>query len=857
MRRLFTIMAVLFVWAAAFAQNSIEVQAPNMVGSDEQFNVTFVIDGENSPSSFEWQCPDEFQLVWGPQKGSSTSISIINGKRTKSSQTTYTYVLMPRQAGNYQLPQARATINGSAITSKGVSITVVANSGQTRIDLSQADQEGAKESVSSQDIYLKLNLSKTRAVVGETITANLKLYQRVNISGFEDARFPSFNGFWSQETQTPTNIEFQRENVGDKIYNTAILRGYTLIPQQAGDITIDPAELVCLVNVRAPSANTGSIFDSFFQDDYRTVRKRISTKAVTVHVSPLPKGAPESFGGGVGDFKMEARLTKDSLVAHDAASLKITVTGKGNIALLEAPKISFPPDFEVYDVKTTDIQGGKQFEYPFIPRSHGSFEIGPVEYSYYDIQAGKYKTLSSGTLNLNVARGKDDGVANSPVPSGTLRKDVKSLGNDIRYIVTRNEGLSNKGEMFSMTPFFWIIPLLLIICGAALYFAFRDILSKRSDVVMTRRKGATKMARKRLSKASLHLERNLYSAFYEELHRALLGFVSDKLSMDATDMTKENIASKLSESGVPEDLSKELVSLIDACEYARYSQDQGHDAMNVHFETAVSVISAIDESMKHKSGKFRIIAGIISVLLFSPSFAQAQTAYPDSLWDSAAQAYMQGHWEQAAGQWMAISDLGLESSDLYFNIGNAFFKNQQYASAILYFEKALKLDPSNQDAKFNLEYAGNFIQDRIEAVPEFFLKSWGRAICHILPSDAWAGLMNIFLAFALAGLLVFLLSRNSVYRKLGFYAAILFVLLSFTSFAAAQKLKNEYVSAENAIVMKPVVAVKSSPGDDSVDLFVLHEGTKVKKLDRVGSWESVQLSDGRKGWLKSSDIETI
>ena len=291
---------------AASAQSTIKVNVQNLVAVDEQFSVTFIIEGEGKPSSFSWEPGSDFQLVWGPQKGTSSSISIINGKKTQSSQTTYTYVLMPRTTGTFQLPAATATVKGQEISSRSVSVQVVGNGAQQQGGSQQGqsapqDKSGAQTgSIPSEDIFLRMSVSKTKAVVGETLSATLKLYHRVNIGGFEDAKFPTFNGFWSQEVQAPSNIEFHRESVGDRIYDAAVLRSWTLIPQQAGEITIDPAELVCLVNVRTQHSSSGSIFDSFFQDDYRTIRKRVTTPAVKVHVSRIPAGAPASFGGGVG-----------------------------------------------------------------------------------------------------------------------------------------------------------------------------------------------------------------------------------------------------------------------------------------------------------------------------------------------------------------------------------------------------------------------------------------------------------------------------------------------------------------------------------------------------------------------------
>ena len=336
MRRLAISLAAFVLLAVqASAQTSIGVSVQNLVAADEQFSITFTIEGENKPSSFEWEPTDDFQLVWGPQSGTSRSISIINGKKTQTSQTTYTYVLMPRATGTFQLPAATATVKGEKISSRSVTIQVVSNgagqgSGSSQGGSQQQQGGGAAQTgqVSGEDIFMRLYVSKTKAVVGETISATLKLYHRVNIGGFEDARFPNFNGFWSQEVQAPSNIEFHRENVGDRIYDAAVLRSWTLIPQQAGEVTIDPAELVCLVNVRDRRSSSGSIFDSFFQDEYRTVRKRVTTPAIKMIISRIPAGAPASFGGGVGTFRMNASLSRDSLLTHDAGTLRITVSGK-------------------------------------------------------------------------------------------------------------------------------------------------------------------------------------------------------------------------------------------------------------------------------------------------------------------------------------------------------------------------------------------------------------------------------------------------------------------------------------------------------------------------------------------------
>lgn len=868
MKRFLSVLIVLATALTAVAQTTVKVQAPNLVAVDEQFNVSFVISGEDAPSAFEWQPTDDFQLVWGPQKGTSSSVTIINGQRTKSSQTSYTYILLPRKTGNFTLPAAVATVKGERVTSSAATIEVVSGGskpagGQQAQESAEAQSRAQQQSgtVAADDIFLRMSVSKTKAVVGETLSATLKLYQRVNIAGFEDVKFPTFSGFWNQETFAPTNIEFSRESIDGVIYNAAVLRSWSLIPQQAGDLRIDPTELVCLVNVRTQRQSSGSIFDSFFQDDYQTIRKRVTAGAVTVHVSKLPAGAPASFSGGVGNFKMSAELSKDSLKVHDAASLKVTVSGKGNITLLDAPKISFPSDFEVYDTKSSDASGSKVFEYPFIPRSHGDFVLGPVEFTYYDVSAGKYVTLTSPEMHVSVAKG--DG-SSAPVESAgqlvvtpTNRKDVRDVGTDIRYIATSAPAFSRKGWTFAGSPLFWILFALIALAAAAAYFALRGVAARRADVVGTKRRGATKMARRRLSQAGDYLSKDLYTAFYEELHKALLGFVSDKLSMDATDMTKDNISEKLRSRGVSDALADEFVGLLDACEFARYSPSAGHEAMNAHFESAVSSISAIDDCMKKKHNVSAAVP-VIAILLAAGLPAQAASAGADSLWTASVQAYSDGLWSEALADWQEICDMGLESSDLYCNIGDAWYKQNELGQAVLAYERALKLDPSNATARYNLDFVNNMIQDKIETVPEFFLKQWSRKLCWLLPSGAWAALCLVLFAAVLACLLLFLLSASSSARKTGFILGVILLVFASLSLAFSLRQRADYRKVDAAVVVKPVSSAKSSPGSSSVvDLFVLHEGTKVQVVDKVGEWVNIELSDGRQGWILASDLETI
>ena len=877
MKKLFCIVA--FLLTAIFqmsAQNVIRVEAPDVVAVNEQFNVTFIIEGEKSPSDFQWSSGDDFQLVWGPQKGSSSSIQIINGKRSSSHQTTFTYILIPKATGTFQLPVATALLSGDRISSTQASIQVVSDGASSS---QSSGKNGGKSSgggqtsstgsgeISSNDLFMRLSLSRMEVVIGEPITATLKIYQRANVVGFENAKFPTFNGFWSQETYVPNNIEFKRESLDDKIYNTAVLRTYVLIPQQSGAITIDPAELVCLVNIRTAPSTSNSLFDSFFQDEYRTIRKRVTTPAVKVKVNPLPAGQPASFGGGVGNFGISARLTTDNLKTHDAASLVITVSGRGNVALLEEPKVNFPPDFEVYDTKTTEntdksnggTSGSKSFEYPFIPRSHGDFTIDPVEYSYYDVNAGKYVTLRTEPLHVKVAKGKGgDSTPVTTVNSGVERKDVKSLADDIRFIFTGKPGLSGSGSFFVGSVFFWILLALMILGATSVYLAFRKVAAMRADVAGTKNRRATKMAQKRLKLAGEYLDKNLYTAFYEELHKALIGFVSDKLNMDMSEISKDNIASALTEGGVSEEQTKAFTDLLDACEFARYSPDGGNEAMRSHYDAALKVISSIDSGLKTGGKSLRKVVTVVTLLLSLGSSMNIQAKDLDSLWTAGVQAYTDGKFSDASAAWTSIEESGQKSAKLYYNLGNAWFKQGNYPKAILNYERALRLDPSYSDARYNLEFTGNFVQDKIEPVPEFILKSVARKVCYVMSSNVWAVIFLVLLAATLMMGLLFLLGSSVGKRRAGFYCGIVLLLLSAGALSFSAWQKSDSMKTDTAIVMSPVSSVKSSPSSgSSKDLFVIHEGTKVTILDEVGSWKNISLADGRQGWIPAADLEVI
>lgn len=587
-------ISMLLGFENAVAQVSLTVDAPRVVETGETFKLVFTVNA--TPDSFTPPAIVNFEILAGPTSSTMSSTQIINGRRTESFQVSYTYILTSGKEGKFTIPSASVTVEGKNHTSSSITIEVV-KGGETP---AQKNQEGV--SISNDDIFLKLTVSKSRVVTGEHLIATIKLYTRVPVSGFEDIKFPSFNGFWSQEIDSPQNIEFVRESVNGKIYDAALLRRYMLLPQQSGTISIEGAEIVCQIRIRAGSNAPRSIFDDFF-DSYQTIRKRIAANPVRIVADPLPAGAPASFSGGVGSFTINSRLTRDSVSANEALSYIIEVSGTGNINLIESPKPQIPTSFEVYDTKITDnssrgasgASGSKQFEFPLIARAPGEYTIPSLQFSYYDVSRKQYVTLSTNEHNIKVGNSSistpGTGMTLSP---GVNQQAVRSISDDIRYIVTGSVSL-RKGNLFLFGSAGYIIYLVVLVLFFVLSEKFLSHRIERNrDIAGTRNRKANKVARLRLKNAGTLLKSGNYSLFYQELHKALLGYVSDKLNLSLSDMSRDKILDLLHTRGVNQDLIQELLFLIDQCEFARYSPNPGGSGMEDNYKKAMELISSME-----------------------------------------------------------------------------------------------------------------------------------------------------------------------------------------------------------------------------------------------------------------------
>ena len=601
--RSFIIVLLLCVIGGAkvFAQETkFTASAPSVVEVGEQFRLSFVLNkqGENL------QVPtlQGFDLLAGPSLSTSFNTSIINGKMEQSSEYTYTYVLEAREEGEYTVAPATITVDGKEYKSSPLKIKVIKGSdkpkGNNNASSSGIREDRGSSTITDDDLFLRMEVSRNSLYVGESLTATLKVYARVNLVDVQGKKIPPFDGFLTEDVKIP-QIRLEREEYNGKIYDrVGVLQKTILFPQHAGTLTIDPYELICVVRQRV-AGRSNSIFDDFFGQS-RDVRVICKSKPVKITVKPLPEaGKPLGFSGMVGTLAMTTSTSTDTLRANDALTYKVVLRGTGNMKLLEAPKISFPHDFDVYDPKVIkDINGTSgtvTFEYLVIPRYAGEYKIPAVQYSYFDPQSGTYKILTGKEYTVRVAKGNESGEA---ALQSFKKEDVRMLGQDIRYIKTGKSDLRQRGVQYFATMEYWLsflIPFVLFVVGMILN---RRRIKANADLVRVKSKTANKMAQKRLRAASVAMKAGNSELFYQEVLNALWGYVSYKLNISASELNRDNISEHLTRRGADTTLIQGFIEVLDHCEYARYAPGANQDEeMDKVYKDSLSIIMKLDKAI--------------------------------------------------------------------------------------------------------------------------------------------------------------------------------------------------------------------------------------------------------------------
>ena len=601
-------LLIIFVFAGFLAMaDNIEfvMEGPEVVAMGEQFRLGFTLNDRGT----DLQLPDlsNFDVLMGPSTSQSSSIQIINGKTTQSSSFSYIFILRAKKEGKFTIRPASIKVGGKTYESNSLSIEVVkgqpqqASGGQGGGQSSQQD-DTPTGNVSKDNLFVRIAVDKTNVSKGEQILATVKLYisQNVPLNGFDEVKLPSYEGFWTKDIDVPSQVNFTREVYNGRIYQVGVLKKTILFPQQIGNIRIDPFEITCLVRQRVRQQQ--SFFDDFF-DNYRVVKAKVVSDPLTIAVKDLPN-QPANYSGAVGNFNFTGEMDKTNAKSNEAMTLKLTVSGTGNLNLINPPKIELPQDFEAYEPKTTDrtiasdngMSGSVTFEYLFIPRYAGNFTIPAVQFVYFNPATRQFVTKSTEAFNLRIEKGKDD--ANAATVSSYSKEDVKMIGKDIRFIKQNKAKLKPKGSSFYGTLEFYGIFILSLIGCAVFYVLNRKKIEESKNITLVKNKRANKVALKRLKEASVFLKNNQAEKFYEAVIKALWGYLSDKLSIPLADLNREKASAALLEKGISQDVVTELMKIIDDCEFARYAPAAFSGTMQEIYDGAAKVMGIFEKLIK-------------------------------------------------------------------------------------------------------------------------------------------------------------------------------------------------------------------------------------------------------------------
>lgn len=609
MKKILLILLIFSNVCVTLAQGvEFKASAPAQVIMGRPFQLTYSV----NQRAKDLRAPEftDFDYVAGPYTSQSSSTSFVNGKRTSSFQLTYTYTLLATKEGTFTISPATIKVDGEQYTSNGVRIAVLPADEPARTNTnsqshsagSTTSQQSESQNISSENIFMRTLVSKTKVHEQEAILLTYKLYfAGVDVAQLtNNTRLPEFKGFLKQELEM-SEIQTELEHYNGRNYQTAVLYRTLLFPQRSGDIVIDPAQFEALLRVQN-RAQVRSIFDDFF-NSYTTVTKALNSPGVTINVSALPAGKPAGFSGGVGHFNISSSISSTELQANEAVTLTVTIQGAGNMKLLKTPAVDWPEGFEVYDPKVTNnfnvttsgVSGTKTIEYLAIPRAGGVYTIPAIQFAYYDTQADTYRSLATPEYTLNIARSANEEASAVVVNTYVQKENIQQLGSDIRYIYTGElkASSSNRTGISFGTFIFWLSYAIPLSLAALMFIIFRKRIKENADVTRMRYKKANKVAQRRLKVAEQLLQQNQKEAFFEEIERAAWTYLSDRLSIPTAHLNKENIAQILANKAVPNTTIQQVLHVLSTAEFARYAPTSD-SAMHELYEDTIKIINQLE-----------------------------------------------------------------------------------------------------------------------------------------------------------------------------------------------------------------------------------------------------------------------
>ena len=840
----------------------ISVSAPSHVAAGENFRVAYTINTSDVEEFRMGGVQDGLEVIAGPYTSSQSSYQMINGHTSSSSSVTITYTLYAAKNGSFTIGASHALVGGKRLSSRPVKIQVSGHAqrtngapnmhGQNSYD--QPHMRSAGSAISGSDLFIKVSASKKRVHEQEPILLTYKVYTQVDLTQLE-GKMPDLKGFHTQEVPLPQQKTFHTETVNGRPYKCVTWSQYVMYPQMTGRLEIPSITFKGIVVQQNRNVDP---MEAFFNggSGYVEVKKDIKAPGITLQVDPLPQ-RPANFSGGVGKFNISASLDKKEVKAGEPITLRVVVGGIGNLKLLKQPVVNFPKDFDKYDAKVTDktrltangVEGNMVYDFLAVPRNQGSYTIPSVELTYYDTSKNAYKTIKTQPFKVEVEKG--DGTSGES-------EDFASQDKDIHTIKLGKAEQHKANEMFFGSFGYWISLLMPLIAFVVLLIVFRRRAIENADIVKKRSNRAGKIATKRLRLANKLMLQGKQGEFYDEVMRALWGYMSYKLNMPAEKLNRDNIRETLGRHFVDDATIEKFTTALDECEFERYAPGDAAGNMNRTFESAMTAIMDIENAInearknqkKHPAG-YSFVWLLLAMICFGGTSAKAVTK------NNADTEYQKGNYQQAIRDYEEILKNG-ESAEIYFNLGNAYYRTDNITKAVLNYERARLLSPGDDDINFNLQFARSKTIDKITPQSEMFFVTWYKSLVNFTSVDNWAKTGILCIVMALLLVLLYLFGPQLMLRKIGFFGGLAFFVIFLLSNLFAFQQKQALDNRTGAIIMTPSVNIKKTPAKNSADQFVLHEGTRVDIIDKgMTDWRCIRVGDGREGWIETKAIEEI
>lgn len=846
---LLSIMAVV----AMRAQVRFTVEAPATTDINSEIRIVYKIQGAVA-TNFEAPSFSDFEVLSGPAVSQFSSMSSVGGRTVQASQsTTWTYILFPKRKGSFKLSPASVRVGSKTYRTRSVTIKVD-GSGKKQPYPSKGSSSAAGEEdlqpagsrVTQKDLFLTVTTNKTTVYEQEPVVLTYRIHWKngVGLSGVTLRRKPALEPFLAQEVSLPGNLSPVVERRNGTLCRSAVNLQYVLFPQKVGTLTI-PSALFEATVIQRDLYGGDPVLTFFNGGGNLSVKVNRTTPDLPLKVLPLPSPRPAGFSGGVGRLQMSGELLTPQLKTNELCTYRITITGAGNMKMLEAPTVTFPKDFDVYGPKTTDeteltaegVAGKLIFDYTFVPQNVGRYTIPAVRLVYFDTEQRAYRTLTTASRTVDIAQGKRS--------SADARRAIELARSDIRDIVGGPVTFRSADAYYIFgTPTHVMLLAGVVVLFVATVWMLRFLRRRRVDGAAMRLRRAARSCSRRLRQASQLLEKGEIEPFYAALSGAMYDYAVDRFAL-LPSSSKEAIRTSMLSCGVSDSSINSFMTVIDECEYARFAPEGGgvEGAKRLQHE-AEAVLSSIEAALKsnhisHRSMKKK------GVFLFFLVFCLPVVGAPSK--EAADSAYNARNYAEAVHLYESVLTQGI-SAPVYYNLGNAYYRLKDYPRAVLNYRRALRYEPSMEAARYNLVLCESKLPDRFERAPQTPFSSFLYEIRSALSADDWAfvGLVSFVLALALS--LLWLFGGRLWLRKTAFVVALLLFSITVAVHIFAYKQYDDCFHLKQAVLMAPVT-LRGGPDAASPVSRELHAGTTVVVRATLGAHVRVELPDGTAGWI--------